>query len=206
MGDKSLTGQVLRRTLRAAFRAVLVVDARDDAVNFVIQAATGCPVFPVRADVPDAESCALVVPEHGPTAIVLMGTPGEVDPTREATCDVHAAHFGPTTLPRWVRLNIESARFSQGVCDGGEVAMPDVVAAQRSALCREVNADRAALTAACLGRTGVHAPDVRAINVDASGITVRAAFDLLRLEFGDEVDSVDAARAEIARLLRTVGP
>lgn len=206
MDANSFVASLLRRKLRANFAGVLIIGERDEPVRFVIDGATGRPALPVHADVPDEESVVLLVPDRAPGAIELMGAPADLDPVRAAVCDVHAAHFGRTSLPRWILLDVEAAKFSQGVCEGSEVAQPDPIWPHRAALCRALNADRAALADACERLIGLRERDLTAVNVDASGISIRFPFDILRLEFNDEVTSIDDAQREIDRLVRKVTP
>lgn len=200
MCSNSFVGSLLRQRLRAALRGVIEGASRDDAVTYVVDPRTGLPVLPVHADVAELDSVVLFVPDRAEGGTQWMGAPVRIDPSRHAAVDVHQACFGPTTLPHWITIDVEAVKFAQGVVDAGEVIAADPLAAQVPALCRMLNAEPSRLEAACEARLGVRGQP-RAVNVDASGVTLRANFDLLRLEFPEEVLDAAGAPAAVEALL-----
>ncbi|CAG0965942.1 hypothetical protein PHYC_00984 [Phycisphaerales bacterium] len=196
----------LRRALSRWSEGLLQVGERMDPVRFVPDPATGEPVMPVHADVLMQDNLTLFIPEDTSDSLQLLGAPVEIDPARHAACDRHVAFFGRPNLTRWMLLDLESVRRDDIVLDAAEITRGNPLAPFEPALCRGLNARPDLLAAACRAALGTAPAAPVAVGVDPFGVTVRARFGVMRLDFSDEVLSPADAHREIDEMLRKVAP
>lgn len=172
-----------------------------EPVSVFIDRASGMPVMPVPTTVLIAgEEIALLSPEETPDALTIQGLPVELSPERHGACDRHIACFGRPRHPRWALLQVTMIKRLDVVA-GPEALGPDALAAIEGALCRRLNADRAALARACLARAGVEIEQPAAVGVDRFGVLVRARFGVVRLDFDRDAGTPDLAERALEALL-----
>lgn len=172
-----------------------------EPASVFIDRASGMPIMPVPAAIVIAgDEITLLAPEEAADALTVVGVPVEVSPDRHEACDRHIACFGRPRHPRWAMLQVSMIKRLDRVA-GPEVLGPDPLREAEGALCRSLNADRAALARACRARAGVAIEHPTAVGVDRFGVLVRARFGSVRLDFGSEASTPDLARLALGALL-----
>lgn len=191
----------LRRRLWGVTEGVLAFGELVEPASVFIDRASGMPVMPVPpAIVVAGNEIALLAPEEAADALRVVGLPVEVSPDRHEACDRHVACFGKPRHPRWAMLQVSMIKRLDQVA-GPEVLGPDPLRAVEGALCRSLNADRAALARACREHAGVEIEQPTAVGIDRFGVLVRARFGSVRLDFDREATTPDLARLALEALL-----
>lgn len=185
------------RALRDHRTGVLLADGLVLPVRFVIDGRTGRLVFPCGAAVLDAEELVLHVPEERDDALQLLIHAAPTDPGADGACDRWLGAFGTPDVARWASCTVESGRLGGAVIDGDVLTLVNPLCAAEPALCRRLNADRAALTRLCTRFAGVEVPEPLCVGMDPGGVDVRARFGVVRVPFA--VDAATPAQAD-ARL------
>lgn len=199
-----------RRELRRHYEGVLLFHGLVCPVRFIIDGGTGRLLMPVEPGAVEAGELTLLVPDERDDAAqaLLVITPAEPRGDAGEGCDRWSVYHGGTersaagvSRTAWVWGAIEALKLDGGVCGGEEVGRPNPLRAIEPRLCRELNAQRDAVSGACRRETGLAVESPLVVGVDAEGIDVRARFGILRLEFERTVASEEDARAELRRLL-----
>ncbi|MDX2131505.1 MAG: hypothetical protein SFY69_05595 [Planctomycetota bacterium] len=190
----------LRRLLWAGTGGMLLADEHAVEVKFVVDPASGRPVFNSPIPLDDAESATLCTPDEGADALQLLGVPTPV-PRGHALTARWEASFGRPEHAPWYRLEIEAVRRADVIASGPEVIRASPIGAIERDLCRVMNEDAARLADVCLARAGVRPAAPVALGVDPWGVQVRGRFGLVRLEFDDEASSAEDARRAVERLM-----
>jgi hypothetical protein len=188
---------------RAHREGTLIADDLPSRLRFVSDPTTGRLVFPVPGATFAAENPVLFVPDETPDGsgeLQLMLSVRELDPAH-AACDRWKVYHGEPRLSRWASCAIEGAKFEGELVGHERMHEPNALAAAEPRLCKRLNADHAALAAACLRATGVEIHGPVAVGVDSGGIDVRARFGIVRLAFPVEAPAPEAAEAAIGALL-----
>lgn len=187
---------------RAHREGTLIADEVPGRVRFIADQ-RGRLVFPATGATLAAEDLTLFVPDETPDGsgeLQLMLAAEALDPESEA-CDRWRAYHGEPRLARWAACQVLGAKFSGAVVDHEPMNRPNAVARAEPALCKQLNADQAALGAACRRLTGVDIADPVAVGVDAWGIDVRARFGIVRLPFANECATPERAAEAVGALL-----
>lgn len=200
-----------RRELKRHYEGVLVFDAGVCPIRYVLDPASARLLFPAEPAVADLSDATLFVPEERDGVLQALLTLSRADPRAGDAAALmdrwsayHAAHAA-AARPAWLWGAVEATKFAGEVAAGEEVAAPDPLRDAEPRLCREVNADRAAVARACRHIAGVEVDAPVVVGVDAEGIDVRARFGIVRLEFDHPAPDPDAARERIAALLARGG-
>ena len=167
--------------LSASRTGLLHFGERTMDLKFVVANETGRIIASVPAAVLLATDHTLMVPEETDDALQLLLTPEEA--AESDSTDRWLAYHGQPEHVRWVEFWIESARHGPWVFDGEAMMRPNTVAAAEPAVCKKLNADRAALARVCQRHAGVVVPTPTCVGVDAGGLYVRAAFGVVRVPF-----------------------
>lgn len=205
--DSTEPASTLLRTLRSHREGVLLISGTATRVRFVLDGATGAVVMPLPATLllapgPEAEDPVLMVAEESEGSLQLLVRLSELGPEREDVFDRWRAYHGSPRFTRWASLAIESGKMGGEVADGAELMRPNPLLAVEPALCKRLNADRAALAAACRKRAGLAPAEPVAVGVDPGGVDVRARFGIVRVEFESEARTPEAAAAAVGSLLQ----
>lgn len=195
----------LRRRLCGTVEGLLLVGERMDPVRVVIDPRSGQPVMPVHTDVVDREEVTLFSPDDSDDSLQILGRPVELNPARAEACDRHRLFFGRPELPRWILLEMESVKRLDLIVEGAQMTGANPLREHEGRLCTTLNERPEVLSALCRVATGTGPASPLAVGVDAFGVSVRARFGVVRLEFAREVTTAFEADAQIQGLLRTVG-
>jgi len=204
MDDEIESARRVARELRRVHEGILRVGDRLDPCRFVLDAATGNPVVPVRGDVFDSDEVTLHTPDDGDHALHLLGRPVEVDPARHAGPDRFLTYLGKPSASRWALLEVDSVKTFGTLLDAGAVVAPDPLRGFEAGLCKRVNTDVAALAALARGcgrRAGTTPTEPRLVGVDRFGVDLRGRFGVIRAEFRQAAETEEAAWAAIGSII-----
>lgn len=189
---------------------VLVCQAGAERAGLVASETGGTVTISMHRDLDEADHWSFAAPQELDPAIELSLEPahGSGNSLPEPTgieADRWLAYHGSTPPKcRLVSLAVVFARFADEngrtrVTDG--VLTPNPLRQHVPALCKAINADKAKLADACARLTGVRPQSPVAVGVDEWGVHVKAAFDVLRLGFGEPAMDEAAARAAVGEVL-----
>ncbi|MEO1278150.1 MAG: hypothetical protein AAFV77_04250 [Planctomycetota bacterium] len=192
--------QNARRRLLANLVGVIVCDAGAEKARVVVAEGGDALTVPMHHDLHEAGQWSFAAARELDPAIELLLEPiavnnSELAEPSEIDADRWMAFHGSTPPGcRLVSLAATFARFSDE--DGRTHVAEGVLSANplRSCLpglCKVLNADRDRLADACERLAGVRPESPVAVGIDEWGVHVRAAFDVLRLEF--ETSAMDEA-------------
>ena len=190
--------------MRSERHAALICDDSPTPVRTVIDNASGRLVFPVGSYAFEAEQTVLWVPEERNDAMQVLVTLEEIDGSICESADRWRIYHGDVTEPYWAQAEIIAVRFGPIVADGDEIDLSNPIAADEPGLCKRYNADRESL-----GRLA-HAFDPRSsgpgtlVGVDALGIDIRTAYDIIRVPFGERQSTGEGAGRHIDRLIEAL--
>lgn len=171
---------------------VLIADDVATPVRYVIDPQTAELVFPADGAMMAAEERVLFVPEESPPeggGFELLLSVRQV--STGAMTDRWITYHG---TPRWsgfLACRIEGARFNGNVLEEVEIASLNEITGlgnQERPLLKRLNSDKARLREACKRFAHAVIPDPIAVGVDKYGVDVRAAFGVVRLDWGSSVD------------------
>ncbi len=188
-----------RRVLESSREGVLCFEDHTLAVKFVADGADGRLVLNVPAAALLATEHTLMTPEESDDALQLLITPEQIE--ESALTDRWQAYHGAPAHIEWCEAWIESARHGAWVFDGEAIMAPNRLAADEAALCKALNADKAALSRLCQRYAGVPVPTPTCVGVDQRGLYVRAAFGVVRVAFEDEVGDAADVRRRVSEML-----
>jgi hypothetical protein len=195
---------ILRR-IRTFHEGTLVAADLVESVRFVLDPASGQPVFPTPGHVLEQEDVMLYLPDDAasnPDCLQIHARPDEIDPAREEAADRHAANFGKPGHARWARLHVLSVKRLDEVVDGDLIRLTNPLRRDEGALCRAVNQHPQALHDACARVASIQLTQQPAlVGVDPWGADARARFGIIRLEFPQPVSTAQEARAALSALL-----
>lgn len=197
--------RVLRRHHSCKLRfGELLIDCR-----YVLDPSTGSPVMPVPAqalaehrsptDDPDRE-VVLFVPddahEHAGEALQMLAIPEPLDPRTHEAGDRYLVYHGTPSERNWAIFSVQSVRWAGVVVSGEEMLKGNPFRSLEPRICKELNADRGVVAAACGRATGTTPEAPLVVGVDPDGVDVRARFGIVRVEFDrsakDEHDLSDS--------------
>jgi len=188
--------------LLAHRHGTLVLDELPHPARYVIDGKSGELILAVPRHAFEAAQWVLHIPEESDTSLQVLLDPAPIDAaSRGHATDRHEACHGPPAEPCWASGTLASARLGGSVLGPEALDLRNPLYDAETTLCRALNADRAALAAACRRRLGRDADSPLAVSVDPWGVVVRCRFGVLRLEFDAPApDEADARRA-IERLV-----
>ncbi len=191
--------------IRQRYVGVLVVDTERVAaplsVRYVIGSGSSASalVTITTGSLRDAgeAGATLFAPEEWEGAAQLLVMPREMaNPDSRAECDRWQAYHGKPPSGVWFELNIESARLGSAVLDD-PLDLTNPLASVEAGLCRQANADRAALARLASRLDGHPISDAVCVGVDATGFDLRCPAGVLRVAFVREATTGDEARAQM---------
>lgn len=194
--------------LRRFYQGLLLVGETFEKRRYVMDPASGSLVTPMpeswrggRRIMAGEEGAELsfFVPEDCDDGLQLLVVPEPIDDLSEAA-DRWRVYHGKPDGPRWVRLKVEQAKWSGGVCMGDELCCANPIKGAEARLCRELNGDGARLARLCERANGVRPESPVAVGVDTWGVDVRSSLGVVRVEFGGECGGEGEVRAVLERL------
>jgi len=199
-----------RVRLLANTAGVLVCESGAEPCRLVVAEAGGSVTLPMHKDLDEADQWSFAAPhELDPTIELCLeavcGAQGNLPDPDEIEADRWLAYHGST--PDKCRLASLAVSFARYADDQGrthvaeDVLPPNQLRSHVPALCKAINGEKAKLADACARLTGVRPESPVAVGVDEWGVHVRAAFDVLRLGFGEPAPDEHAARRGIGELL-----
>lgn len=177
----------------------LVLEDQALTFKYVVDPAGGRLVASVPAAVLLAGELVLFVPEETEDALQLLLSAEEC--AECAASDRWIAYHGEPEHVHWAACWVDSGKHGPWVFDGDAFTRPNPLAPVECALCRMLNEDKTALSAACRRLTGVDVPQPMCVGVDPRGAHVRARFGIVRLRFDRACEDEASARAAVERLL-----
>ena len=205
-----LETQNARRRLLANLAGIIVCDDGAEPARLVVAEAGGEVILPMHHDLREAGQWSFAAPNELDPVIELSlehrdTGPGEPAEPAEAEADRWMAYHRAT--PPDCRLVSLFATFARFLDDEGRTRVAEGVLdanplrQHMPGLCKMLNDDRARLADACTRLVGVQSESPVAVGVDEWGVHVRAAFDVLRLEFREPAMDEAAARRAIGEVL-----
>lgn len=180
----------------------------DDAawpVRFVCCGTSGKLILSCPEEVLDLHEHILFIPEEKEDALQLLITPQRCDDC--STTDHYLAYNGKpegVNAPAWAECWVDAARHGPWVFDGEPFMAPNPLAPIEPALCKQLNADRAALARVCRRFAGLDIPQPTCVGVIPSGLHIRARFGVVRVPFPRRMPAPDDARRAVEAMLREV--
>ncbi len=102
----------------------------------------------------------------------------------------------------WAFLNVDAAKMNGIFISGEALQIPNSLASEEAAICRDINANHdELLRAAAIRETGVEIETPRLVGVDPLGFDVRGRFEVMRIKSGRILKSGDDARSRLRELL-----
>ncbi len=184
-----------RRVLASSREGVLLFGEQHTPVKFIADPESGHLVFSVPAAALLASDHTLMVPEDSDDALQLMVTPDEIE--ESVVTDRWQAYHGMPEHVRWAQGWIESAKHGPWVFDGEALMGGNPLAGEEAAVCKRLNADKAALARLCQRFAGVPVPVPTCVGCDPEGLYVRASFGVVRVAF----DGRAASGADVERMV-----
>lgn len=196
------TLDTLQRRLRRTSSALLLVAERLDPIRFILDPASGRPVFPAHADAFSGDPLTLHVPDDTDLdALHLLGTPAEIDPrTTEAGDRWHAYHLKPP-FPRMLALELDSIKTRELLIDAADASFVNPLRWSEPSLCRLGNADPVRLARLCERCTGTLPASPLMVGMDPWGLDLRARLGVIRVEFEEPARDPEAAPDALRRML-----
>lgn len=180
------------RYLRSHTLGALHFDALILKRAIALDPITSDPVITAPPAVLTADHVVLHLPEESDDALQLLVEPVELNPDTDPACDRWRIYHGTPRDPRFIRLEIQSARLRSAVFDADDLRLANPLANVEPRLCSLLNADLAALSAWCIRETNVTPTDPRAVGIDPDGLDIRARFGIIRINFDPPVDAATA--------------
>ncbi|MGD1915437.1 MAG: hypothetical protein ACFCBV_04530 [Phycisphaerales bacterium] len=197
-----------RRRLLANLAGFVVCEDGAEPARVVLADAGGEIIVPMHHDLREAGQWSFAAPNELDPAIELSLEHTQADEPAEpseAEADRWMAYHGSTPPGcRLVSLSATFARFCEddgGTCVAEGVLKANPLRSHMPGLCKTLNADRERLADACARLIGVRPESPVAVGVDEWGVHVRAAFDVLRLEFERPAIDEQSARRVIGEVL-----
>lgn len=192
------------RAVRRHTRCVALADGTPFDARFVVDGQTGELVLGGDQALLDAEQLVLCLPDdtfQAEATVLVHARPADED----RWTDRHIAYHPEARPARWIRAGVDSAKMRDGrVVDSAHLALTNPLAPVEPALCKRLNADRAALRDLCRLMSGVEPEQPVGVGVDRFGIDVRARFGVVRVELPAPCEDPDEAERVIEALLRGV--
>lgn len=188
------------RVLASSREGVLLFGEQHISVKFITDPATGHLILSVPVAVLMASDHTLMVPEDSDDALQLMVTPDQIE--ESGVTDRWLAYHGTPEHVRWAQAWIESAKHGPWVFDGEAMMQPNPLAAEEPAVCKRLNADKAALARLCQRYAGVPVPVPTCVGCDPEGLYVRAAFGVVRVPFDNPAESAEQIDGTLAAMLK----
>lgn len=192
-------------TLRAHRRGDLLFDDAVRSVRFVLDPQDGRLVMPAMVAMLSAAQPVLFLPEESEEALQLLVSMEEIDGESHATADRWRIYHGEPEDVRWAACWIDSARLGPMVFDGDALMVPNALASDEPALCKELNADKDGLHRLCAQAAGVECENPVCVGVDPEGLDIRRRFDIVRIPFPKVAENADGVRAAVAGLVKQDG-
>ena len=176
----------------------------------VVVAPDGRLVASVMESMLRSTDCALHLPEEPDDrdndVIQLMVT---LDRFEESGADGELAdrwriYHGDPPDVRWATMTIDFCKFQDLAIDGEAMMPPNPLAEHEPAICRRFNESAGDdLRRLVLRAAEVELEDPKIVGVDSLGFDVRGRFDVVRIDFKDDVDSSEQACNAINSLLES---
>ena len=176
----------LRRLVHRTHAGILAHSGVTDAVRIVLSHSTGLPIMAVPPAAVELSGTEVVLhlPDDADDSVHLAGSVEAIDPRNDADADLWMVHHQTPEFPRMARLTVNLARRVDLVMDGAEVFVPPALSLGAiGRAVRRVNADERRLLDLCERLASVRPETARCVNADAFGLSVRARFGVLRVEF-----------------------
>ena len=193
--------------LRAHTAGILRFDGDFIPIKTVITP-DGRLVAPVMIAMLRSVDCAFFLPEepaHEDDPVLQLQV--ELEQFQEdgpdgAHADRWRIYHGDPPDVNWAFLSIDAAKMSGIFISGEALHIPNALAADEAALCRDINGTHAeALRAAAIRETGVDIETPRLVGVDPLGFDVRGRFDVKRISSGRILKDGNDARTRLYELL-----
>ena len=147
-----------------------------------------------------ADEVIAFVPEEREDALQILLSVEEVP--ESVLSDRYCAYYPEPDHVRWAEVWIDAGRLCEFVFDGDALMTPNPLAADETALIRQLNEDRGALKNACAHCCTTEIAEPLAVGVDDRGIDIRAHFGIVRLPFDAPHTDAQEAAARIERILK----
>ena len=195
--------------LRGNLSGLLRFDTEYMPIRVVI-APDGRLVASVMESMLRSTDCALHLPEEPDDrdneVIQIMVT---LDRFEESGTDGELAdrwriYHGDPPDVRWATMAIDFCKFRDLAIDGEAMMQPNPLAEDEPSICRRFNESAGDdLRRLVLRATEVELEDPKIVGVDSLGFDVRGRFDVVRIDFKDDVDSSEQACNAINSLLES---
>ena len=201
----------LRRLVHRTNTGILAHSGVTDPVRIVLSHATGLPIMAVPPAAVELSGTEVVLhlPDDADDSVHLAGSLEPIDPRNDADADLWMVHHQTPEYPRMARLTVDLARRVDLVIDGPEVFVPPALSLGAiGRAVRRVNADERRLLDLCERLALVRPEAARCVNADAFGLSIRARFGVLRVEFDPEqppATTDEALDGAVSRLLGGLG-
>jgi hypothetical protein len=194
------------RAMRGEHVGVLRVGESTAPCRYVIDGATGHPVFPATFDAdPMADDRSthllLCVPDDSFDCLEILGAVQEIDPRSHESCDRYQIYHGRPQGRRWVMLAVDSGKQSGRVIEGSAIAAANPLRTSEPKLCRSANASPQRVLAVCRSRFGTSNDQATVVGVDPLGFDLRTRFGVRRVEFESPATSIVRAEGMMRELL-----
>ena len=193
--------------LRANLSGLLRFDTEYMPIRIVV-APDGRLVASVMESMLLSTDCALHLPEEPDDrdndVMQLMVT---LDRFEESGSDGELAdrwriYHGDPPDVRWATMSIDFCKFRDLAIDGEAMMPANPLAEHEASICRRFNEARGDdLRRLVLQDAEIELEDPKIVGVDSLGFDVRGRFDVVRIDFKDDVDSSESACAAIDALL-----
>jgi len=184
--------------LRGHLSGILRFDSEHRPIKIIV-APDGHLAASVMVAMIRSVDTTLCLPDEDDESMHLHVTLEQFDENgpKAAFADRWRIYHGDPPDVRWATISIDAARFNGLFIDGEALMRPNALAASEAAICKALNAAHTDLVrTACLtsAEVGMEKPIV--VGVDGSGIDVRGAIDIVRLNAPIELhNEADALRA-----------
>jgi len=194
-----------RHLIRALHEATLLYDQTPMETRFMVDPRSGDLIVAIEDDALAADDIVLACPRDAfDTPIRISITLS--DTVDEEQRDRYTTYLLPPTPPLLAIGSVSFVKLDSGeVFEPEELALANPLVGDLGALCRRLNADRAALAALCRTLAGADFEDPLAVGVDDRGIDVRASHGVARLELPAPVADTDEAQRVLDALLESAG-
>lgn len=199
----------LIRLLHRTHTGILAHSGVTDPVRIVLSHSSGLPIMAVPPAALELSGSEVVLhlPDDADDSLHLAGSLEPIDPRNDADADLWMVHHQNPEYPRFARLAVDLARRVDLVVDGTEaIARPTLSLGAIGRAVRLMNADPPRLIALCERLATVKPEQARCVNADPFGLSIRARFGVLRMEFSHDAQPAttdDALDRAIAVLLST---
>jgi len=193
--------------LRANPHGELRCDGALQKIKFVF-AGDGSLAAPTARGTLEAVDTVLFVPDYRDEAMEVQCalSPLQAAGADAAVRDRWRIYFGEPTEPIWAKLVPQAARHQGLIIDGEALMQPSALAADKPALCNDVNRLHVDDLRRVVARaTRVHIEQPIMVGIDSGGVDVRARFGIIRLAFSRPIATAAEARAALERLFAPEG-